>query len=181
MVYPVLIVPHNRYLSVTTDRLLRNFSPPDNIVIIGPNHTDVGEDISENNSHDHSISTPLEVIRNVFPSAAVKNITLKKFRSETKLNNLYDNLSSNFSRTNTLYIFSVDFAHYLDKTQSLGNDKTTIELIDNKNLAEITKLSTDYTDCPNCLGLVSMFASEKVQVINNLWLDGTSYIWGIIK
>lgn len=181
--YPILIVPHNRLLSDTTDKLIRGLRlpKPDKIVIIGPNHTGQGLDIIEDNTSDYSISTPREVVQNIFSEVPIKEFTLKKFRSDIKLATLYKRLSSDYSRNNTLYIFSIDFAHYLDKKQSLTNDKYTVKLVNNRSLGEIEKLSTDFTDCPNCLGLVSLFLTDQVHVVNNIWLDGTSYVWGVIK
>lgn len=173
------VLPHNPVLRPQINVFLaQNYQPKVNrVYLFSPNHQDVGDNIISNPADintDHGISVIYPIIQNLYPQAQISTFL---FRRQTSLKDL-KKFSQQFPIPNSLYIYSIDFAHYLDQYRSLKNDDHTLSLLQNKDHSSLIKLSSDYLDCPQCLVLLSILNPDKpLKIANHFYNNGTSYIF----
>ena len=102
----------------------------------------------------------IPIISPCFQPSAVKNIL--KF---------IDNLN-----WDTLFIASVDFAHYQPEQQTLQHDEKSIETLKSMTLNESEFIDWIDADCPTCLYLLQSLASKHSQKPELWWRDSSSTI-----
>lgn len=176
-----LIIPHHLIGSTITADILSATSKYhyDQIYLIGPNHRELGSDkfitsdTSENKqiiADDHSIGNPMLFINYYFPQTPVRQFLIKH---DADLNDIttWSNYLSSPTSTNILYIFSLDFSHYLPANVAAEKDDLTIKLIASVNISRILKLNNDYVDSPSglalCLSLTQKLLADDARLVHH--------------
>ncbi len=176
-----LIIPHHLIGSAIIADVLSAASKYhyDHIFLIGPNHRELGfeklivADTPANNeiiSSDHSIGNPMLFINYYFPRTPVKNFLIKHDASLEDISTWTKKLVSPTS-ANILYIFSLDFSHYLPANDAAEKDRLTESLIASGNISRILTLNNDYVDSPSglalCLSITQKLTANNPRLIHH--------------
>ncbi len=190
----LFVLPHNPKWQFKNLNLIKAKAPAvvSRIIILAPNHKDIGADIISDRpapmsgfnlaidkdfvKNEYAVSLLVDWLKPLYPQA---NISAFIFRRHTKIDKLTA-LSHFIDKPGILVVASVDFAHYLDREVSLANDDKTLKLLQTNDHPNLSQLSSDYTDCGECLIIISLLASrhgKDWQVIDHSYEDKTSYFW----
>lgn len=147
------IVPHHLFVAdIIQDffSTIRTHSY-DNIVVIGPNHAELGAETIVKNPpfDDQAISSIKPYIENTFPDTTLTTYLLKHSISLEECTSLAKQLNELGGKT--LVIASIDFSHYLATEQALQNDRITLSKIKSRDYASILTMNSDYLDSPGAL------------------------------
>jgi predicted class III extradiol MEMO1 family dioxygenase len=172
----VLIIPHHLIASYIMADLISASSKfkYEKIYLIGPNHFEHGTkkfldgrlpESKEIIATDHSIGNPMLYLSYYFPNNKVIPIVLKHDATLADIADWTEYLSSD-NASESLFIFSIDFSHYLPANTASEKDELTKVLISKSNLSHILSLNNDYVDSPSGLAL-SLSLSKKLQAKNS--------------
>jgi predicted class III extradiol MEMO1 family dioxygenase len=182
---PAFIIPQNSTYNPKIRQLLNSYysSRITDVVIFGTNHEDVGPLLidcldpvfNDLVSREHSFVNTKTVVETVYPQARIHGYILRSRHNPSSLIDQVRPIYAQFNPATTLYLASVDFAHYLNEAQSLQNDSQTLQLLRDKNYSQISELTSNHTDCPDCLiAFVELFGSN-LEVVDHIYQSGTSY------
>jgi len=182
----VFIVPQNsEHNPQIRQLLLDNYSSKINrIVILGTNHQDVGPLLIDCQSsgydllvaREHSFVNTKKVAKSVYPQADIHGFIFRPRHHYPSLINDVNRLISPLNDRQTLFLVSVDFAHYLNQSQSRDNDISTLNLLRQQDYSRLSSLTSTHTDCPDCLiAILHLFGSRRLEVIDWFYRSGTSY------
>jgi hypothetical protein len=168
--------------------LLRKHQSPNikNIVIFGTNHQDVGPliisvaDPSFQSliSTEHSYQNTFQVAKVVYPRVSVTGYLFRPGHDYPAVFKFADSLKTAFDPSTTLFLASVDFAHYLDELTSLQNDATTLDLLTSHNYPSLSNLTSTHTDCPDCLiAMARLFGTDHLLIPSHTYQSATSYFF----
>lgn len=183
------IVPHHLYVK----NIIGNFfvSLPkadiDNIIILGPNHLEVGNSniIWSPSFSDQSYSDLLPFIQSTYGKSIVTPIVIKRDVSLAECHDLATKILQ--LPGPKLVVASIDFSHYLRSEVAEKNDQITLAMIANRDYEGILRLSSDYLDSPGALvtaliyfdavgaGKAKMLDHTNSGRIGNPYAPSTSY------
>ncbi len=147
------IVPHHLFVADIIQDFFDTIRPHsfDNIVVIGPNHAELGtETIVKNPQFEDQTLTSLKpYLDNTFPGVKLTTYLLKHSVSLSECFDLAQDLDELSGQT--LVIASIDFSHYLTSEQALLNDQLTLSKIKSRDYASILTMNSDYLDSPGSL------------------------------
>ncbi len=147
------IVPHHLLVSDIIQGFFSTLQPHrfDNIVVIGPNHAELGPTTIAKNPDfdDQAISSLKPYIDTTFPQTRLTTYLLKHSVSLAECARLAKEIKSLGGET--LVIASIDFSHYLNVEQALQNDRLTLSKIKSREYASILTMNSDYLDSPGAL------------------------------
>jgi len=116
-----------------------------------------GMEIFEN---EHSIGGIMPFIKYYLKEAKIIPLVVSSYATQSDIDGLEKWLDDNLDK-NTLLIYSIDFSHYLSKSQADRNDGMTKEFILNGDVGEILRLNNDFVDSPQILALSLMRAKNN--------------------
>lgn len=195
----ILIIPHHLVGSYIISDLVSAAScyRYDQIYLIGPNHFEAGLKkfldgrIPENQeliSADHSIGNPMLYVNYFFPNSKVIPIIIKHDATLSDITNWTSYLATD---KNSLFLFSLDFSHYLPANIAAAKDTHTLDLILKSNLNQILTLNNDYVDSPSgltlSLSLAQKIKAQKIHIVHHTnsglllsdFVTGTTSYFGI--
>jgi predicted class III extradiol MEMO1 family dioxygenase len=166
----IIIIPHHLVASYIMSDLIGAASRYhyNQIYLIGPNHFEAGPkkfldgrqpESREFITLDHSIGNPMLYVSYFFPDTKVIPIIIKHDAKLADITNWTAYLASD---KNSLYIFSLDFSHYLPANIATQKDARTWDLISGFDVSGVLTLDNDYVDSPSGLGL-SLSLAQKVK------------------
>lgn len=149
-------IPHHLVASHLIAQTMYHISlhQPRTLVIIGPNHQEVGPAIATtpiDSATDQSLTSLRPFIRHYLPSTQVISLLIRQTASLDELDALTNRLAPLLTSPNTVLLASIDFSHYLPLDQANLKDQVTQNLVDTKNYSSIKNLSSDYLDSPGSL------------------------------
>ena len=149
-------IPHHLIASHLIAQTMYHISlhPPRTIVVIGPNHQEIGPAITAvpiASSTDQSLTSLLPFIRHYLPTTQVVSLLIRQTATLAELDALVTRLAPLLTSPNTVLLASIDFSHYLPSDQAHLKDQTTQVLVDAKDFPSIKKLSSYYLDSPGSL------------------------------
>jgi MEMO1 family protein len=100
---------------------------------------------------EHAIRDLMPYLAYYLPNVTVAPIMLSGYIDKEETKKLADNLLAIAQLDSTAIIASIDFSHYLDAYSAQKNDALTLELIRQRNVGQIWRLSNDYVDSPASL------------------------------
>jgi MEMO1 family protein len=113
--------------------------------------------------HDHSVASFTPFFRHFIPGTKIVPIILKRGFSVADAEILSDYLSQ--LPSDTFFIASVDFSHYLPKDIAYEKDIITEELLTKKNYSGLYQLNNDFIDSPSSIILL-LKTMEKIKANN---------------
>lgn len=132
----------------------------DVIVLIGPDHNDRGDDVistaADEITHiDHSITTHLPFIEQVFPNARVVPIVVRSDGTKAQMMQLADELRKHYPENNVLVVASVDFSHYQSSAAAQAYDQETIAAIQNFDYTTLQSYNAEHLDSDQAIMAMS--------------------------
>jgi len=123
-------------------------------------------------SNEHSVGALVPFIKHFLPKASVVPIILHHDVSLQEIDTLLQALKP-FLDKNAVLISSVDFSHYLTRSEAQAKDQQTIRYMENFDYATLFGLGNDYLDSP--ASLAAAFRLAEKQGINKFTvLDNTN-------
>jgi hypothetical protein len=130
-------------------------------------------------SIEHSVGAMAPFVKYYLPDADIVPIIINSYAGHKDALKLADWLDKNITQ-DTLIIVSMDFSHYLNKTQAEKNDEYTADLINNRDTKTIATLNNDYMDSPVSLATI-LFLAEKRNWKTDIIFHGNSFDFSLVK
>lgn len=193
------IIPHHlvaRSLMLDlASRLAKN--PPGRLVIIGPNHNEVGPghfitddkslpsssqiirfDATDTNL-DHACYAPRSVLQKLLPTTIFSCVLISSRATPNELAQVSKTFSSILSPADFL-VASVDFSHYLPKPEADSYDLVTQKYLDTFDTVSLLKLGTHYLDSPNTVTLLFYYLDQiNVRQFSHISHQNSATILGL--
>lgn len=133
----------------------------DNIIILGPNHQEIGVEkiVFNPKFEDQSITALTPFIKSEYPKSKIIPILLKREISLLECRGLADKLLK--MPGNNLLLASIDFSHYLPSEDAEANDKEILARIRNRDYEGLLKLNSDYVDSNAALVTALMYYEQR--------------------
>lgn len=109
---------------------------------------------------EHGINTHIPLITEYFPKADIVNLAISKEASIEELDEVIAMIPED-----VFVIASVDFSHYLTKTEADNRDEQTIKYLENKDYERLFSLNDSYFDSPGCLYVIFKHLDETTDMI----------------
>lgn len=157
------IVPHHLFVADIIQGFFTSLrsSQFDHIVVIGPDHAELGTtNITQNPTwEDQSLTSLKPYLDNTFPQVKQTHYLLKKSTSLEECLTLAQRLTE--LEGQILVIASIDFSHYLSTEQALKNDRLTFSKIKSHDYPSILSMNSDYLDSPGSLVTLLLYLDLK--------------------
>lgn len=101
---------------------------------------------------DHSASSLIPFVKYYFPEATVSCLLIAGTASKDTPENVSKVLESMANQKKCLFVFSVDFSHYLEPIETDKHDDETLLAIMSNELEQISYMTNDNMDSPICIG-----------------------------
>lgn len=111
-------------------------------------------------SQEHSIGTLVPFVKHFLPEAKIIPIVLHHDVSIQEVDALLNGLGP-FLDERVLLISSVDFSHYLTRSEAQAKDQETLRVMRNFDYATLLQLNNDYVDSPISLVAAFRFAERR--------------------
>lgn len=102
--------------------------------------------------YDHSVSAHIPFVKKNFPKARAACLLVSPRENEDFPQRLADALSEIAKTKSCLFVFSIDFSHYLTSQAADMHDGETLEAVLSGDTAAIERMTNDNVDSPYCLG-----------------------------
>lgn len=101
--------------------------------------------------YDHSVSAHIPFVKKYFPEARAACLLVSPREKEDFPQRLADALSEIAKTKSCLFVFSIDFSHYLTSQAADIHDGETLEAVLSGDTAAIERMTNDNVDSPYCL------------------------------
>lgn len=101
--------------------------------------------------YDHSVSAHIPFVKKYFPEARAACLLVSPRENEDFPQRLADALSETAKTKSCLFVFSIDFSHYLTSQAADMHDGETLEAVLSGDTAAIERMTNDNVDSPYCL------------------------------
>lgn len=161
------------------------------VIIVSPNHFSQGrENILPANEKEHGFTIHRDFVKNallnkipVENEIPIEGWMLRNTASSRELQTFAEKIS----KQNALVIFSVDFSHYLPGPISLTHDLLAKDIIESKNIDDISKLEIDSTASIELMLRLARLQNETIKILRNTnpslesdieTFDNTTHLFG---
>ncbi len=100
---------------------------------------------------DHSAAALIPFVKYYFPSASVACLLVSITADDDTPERISELLSELAEEKNCLFVFSVDFSHYLGPNESEEHDDETLKAVMDNDLESISEMSNSNMDSPYCV------------------------------
>ncbi len=176
------IIPHHLvavdFINDLGLKLKNNSPPPSKILIIGPNHDEVGiknfitdtSSFSDKNNlvqylpdlvtKDHACYAPKNTLQTHLTNIKISCILISY---RTKIEEIYEleKTINSLLEENDILIASVDFSHYLPLSKANEKDLITKEYLNNFDTKSILNLNNDHLDSPKTIALLFKYLKNN--------------------
>lgn len=101
--------------------------------------------------HDHSASSLIPYVKYYLPDAKVASLLISGRADKTVPPKTAELLKEMSEDKSCLFVFSIDFSHYLPPEKTEEMDKITLEAVMSRDLDSIAEMSDDNMDSPRCM------------------------------
>ncbi len=101
--------------------------------------------------HDHSASSLLPYLKYYLPDAKVACLLISGRADKAAPKKTAELLKDISEDKNCLFVFSIDFSHYLPPEKTEEMDKITLEAVLSRDLESIAEMTDDNMDSPRCM------------------------------
>ena len=119
---------------------------------------------------DHSASSHIPFVKHYFPEAKTACLLVAPGFDKSLPERLADVLYSIPDKEKCLFLFSVDFSHYLSAVEADRADEITIKAVSERDYGKIEGFTNDNVDSPFCLSaylrLSELFGNEVYEADN---------------
>ncbi len=100
---------------------------------------------------DHSAAGLIPFVKYYLPEASVSCLLVSGTAGNNASDDISETLSGLSEEKNCLFVFSVDFSHYLNPEDTQLHDEETLDAILNEDFDRITKMDNANMDSPLCI------------------------------
>ena len=100
---------------------------------------------------DHSASGLIPFVKYYFPSASVACLLVSRTADADTPERVSELLAEFSKEKNCLFVFSVDFSHYLNPDEATKHDDETLKAVTGNDLEGISKMGNNNMDSPYCV------------------------------
>lgn len=130
---------------------------------------------------DHSASSLIPYIKYYLPDVSVSCLLISSFADDIAIRNTANLFKELTEVKKCLFVFSVDFSHYLVPDETDKMDRITMEAVLSGNIEMISKMGDSNMDSPNCviaflrLNELLNYNTTKLDHSNSLKISGLPY------
>lgn len=106
---------------------------------------DVNKELME---YDHAISSHIPFVKYYFPDAKTVSLLISPAEDKDFPERLSETLYEMSEMKNCLFVFSIDFSHYLEPMETESCDRETLEAVLSGDTDTIEKMGNDNVDTP---------------------------------
>jgi AmmeMemoRadiSam system protein B len=117
---------------------------------------------------DHSASALIPFVKHYLPSASVACLLVAGNAGKNIPDKISELLSDFAEDKNCLFVFSVDFSHYLEPDNTRKHDEETLDAVMNCDLESIAAMNNDNMDSPICIGTFLRLAKSCGWTVSKL-------------
>ncbi len=160
----VILLPHHALVEPVIrdmyEALAKN--SPRKVVIVSPDHFFLGEkDISIPTEREHGFTLHRDWAKEYFPDATVEGYTIK-VGAEGLLE-----FAKRLSQEDALFIFSIDFSHYLPGQIAYVHDQKSMDVIESRSISEAQNLEVDSPESVEVLLRLLELRDQKMNILRN--------------
>ncbi|HNX63622.1 MAG TPA: AmmeMemoRadiSam system protein B [Oscillospiraceae bacterium] len=100
---------------------------------------------------DHSASGLIPFVKYYFPSASVSCLLVSRTADDDTPERVSELLAEFSKEKSCLFVFSVDFSHYLNPDEAANHDDETLKAVMDNDLESISKMGNSNMDSPYCV------------------------------
>ena len=139
----IVLLPHHLLVKDYIEAMYTSLSSQDwqHVVIVSPDHFHAGTDpISTPPETEHGFTVHRDLVEEFFPSATLDAFMLQNETSEEEVMDFVQSLQD---REDTLFIFSIDFSHYLPGGIAYVHDLRTMDILSARDVAVARSVEVD--------------------------------------
>ncbi len=110
---------------------------------------------------EHSVGSLMPLLKQFIPEAKVVPLIFHHNVSLAEVERLLDFLAPLLAGKKAVVLASVDFSHYLTRTQAREKDEYTLRVMSNFDYVTLFRLGNDYLDSPASLAMAFRYAERK--------------------
>ena len=179
-------ISNNLFNEQTTNSIPPQKNAFKKVIIVSPNHFSQGsENILPANEKEHGFTIHRDFVKNALVNneISIEGWMLRNTASSRELQTFAEKISSE----NALVIFSVDFSHYLTGAISLTHDFLAKDIIESRNIDDISKLEIDSTASIELMLRLATLKNETIKILRNTnpslesgieTFDNTTHLFG---
>ncbi len=109
---------------------------------------------------DHGVAIHIPYIAHFLPKTKIVPLLVSNYVDQDEMNTLIAVLMQNLDPQTDMVIASIDFSHYLSKTESEKKDEITKHFIETNDTNHIINLNNDYLDARSGMVLIQQLAKQ---------------------
>lgn len=138
----VILLPHHLLVETYIEEMYESIADKstEKVIIIGPNHFGLGQhDIEISQEDEFSFTIHRDFAKQYFPNAEIEGYMLRPEAGIAAIDWLLDEITDE----DALFVFTVDFSHYLPGNVSLVHDLHSKDVIEARSAADARSLEVD--------------------------------------
>ncbi len=159
-------MPHHLIVKPYIDEMYEVLTAqkPSKIIIISPDHFYHGEDtVSPADELEHGFTIHRDLALQYFGKLPIEGYMV---RIDARTDELTD-FAEKLSKEKALFIFSIDFSHYLDGKIARIHDLMSRDVIESRTIADVKKLEVDSPGSVEVMLRLLQLLNEKMVVYKN--------------
>lgn len=161
----IVLMPHHLLMKNQMQAMFDELSTQDweHIVIVSPDHFHAGDaHISTPTETEHGFTVHRDLAMEAFPDATIEGYMLQNEATEEELTAFTEQLAT---RSNTLFIFSIDFSHYLPGGIAYMHDLRSMDVLKARDVSAARSLEVD---CPVAVEVLLRLLLAKNEVLTDM-------------
>lgn len=167
----IVLLPHHLLVKDYIEAMYDSLDSQDwqHVVIVSPDHFHTGAThISEPPETEHGFTVHRDLVNEFFPDATVQGFTLQNEATEEEVTAFVQQLQeleSAHAPESTLFIFSIDFSHYLPGDIAYVHDLHSMDILNARDVAAARSVEVD---SPVAVEVLVRLLVAKEAVLTNM-------------
>ncbi len=160
----VVLLPHHLLVEGIIEEMYDELKTPRKVIIISPDHFNTGrEQISKAQESEHGFTIHRDYVEKYFPKAKVEGWVIKTGTDTETLIEFTEQLA----KEKALFIFSIDFSHYVPGKIAFAHDARTQDIIESRSIEEASTVEVDSPESIEVMLRLLEERGEKLLVIKS--------------
>lgn len=178
----IVLMPHHLLVEDYIEAMYESLDSEDwqHVVIVSPDHFHTGAThISTPPETEHGFTVHRDLVGEVFPDATLEGFMLQSEATEAEVVDFVDELlalETAYSPESTLFIFSIDFSHYLPGQIAHVHDLRSMDILQAR---DVTAARSVEVDSPVAVEVLLRLLVAKEAVLTNMLNTNPSYDIGV--
>ena len=160
----IFLMPHHLLVEDLIKEMYTVIPEAKHFIVISPDHFNQGtKNISEAKETEHGYTIHRNLIEENFGDVDVEGIMIKTSANTDELKALAERLSTE----EAVFIFSIDFSHYLPGQVAYVHDLLAVDIIEARSIDEAKKIEADSPASIEVLLRLAKLKSLNIEVLRN--------------